>query len=110
MTGVDYDWLGPIAERGPVPGLDRPLEVAWSVIKPPGGPVAATVRFEPVGPSAESGNDADVVELSASPADSVRLVIGEVTPNVAWMSGRLKASGPTGPLLALLAHAETPGG
>jgi hypothetical protein len=114
------DWLTPLREQGPVRGLTRPLQVSWSVPKAPGGEGAVTVRFEPApgstgsaGGDARGGGDAtgagdgvDEVELSATAAVAGRLVAGELTPNVAWMSGQLKAAGPTGPLLALLAHAQ----
>lgn len=114
MTDAPLDWLTPVQARGPVPGLTRPLEVAWSVPKAPGGDVAVTVRFEPLAAAAAGGGAAggpdgpDVVELTATAAVAGRLVAGELTPNAAWMSGKLKASGPTGPLLALLAHAQPP--
>lgn len=103
-TDHPLDWLTPVAARGPVPGLARPLEVAWTVPKAPGGDVAVTVRFEPA--AGAPGDEADVVELTATAAVAARLAAGELTPNVAWMSGKLKASGPTGPLLALLAHVQ----
>jgi hypothetical protein len=102
------DWLTPLRERGPVRGLTRPLQVSWSVPKAPGGAAAVTVRFEPAPGSTGTGDGADEVELSATAAVAGRLVAGELTPNVAWMSGQLKAAGPTGPLLALLAHAQPP--
>ncbi len=109
MTAPDLDWVTPLAGLGPVWGLRRPLEVTWSVPKAPDGPVAVTVRFEPSpsagGDEAGRSEDVDVVELSSTAAEAARLVSGELDANVAWMSGRLKAAGPTGPLLALLAHA-----
>ena len=116
MTAGPLDWVTPLADRGPVAGLRRPLVVAWSVPKAPGGDGAVTVRFEPAAPADTVGGGAgdqvdelgevDEVELTATAAVAGRLVAGEVTPNAAWMSGKLKAAGPTGPLLALLAHAQ----
>lgn len=111
MTAGPLDWVTPLADRGPVAGLRRPLVVAWSVPKAPGGDGAVTVRFEPaVAPDHTAGDGAgdevDEVELTATAAVAGRLVAGELTPNAAWMSGKLKAAGPTGPLLALLAHAQ----
>jgi hypothetical protein len=98
------DWLTPLAERGPVPGLRRPLTIELSVPKTADGDLTFTATFAPAAGQGEG--DADRVELTAVPAVAEALASGELSPNVAWMSGRLKASGPTGPLLAVLALAE----
>lgn len=107
MTAGSLDWVTPLVAQGPVAGLRRPLVVAWSVPKAPGGDGAVTVRFEPADvDGAGAVDDVDEVELTATAVVAGRLVAGELTPNAAWMSGKLKAAGPTGPLLALLAHAQ----
>jgi putative sterol carrier protein len=101
------DWLTPLADRGPVPGLERPLAVTLAVPKTAEGDLAFTATFEAEG---AEGGDADEVELTAAPAVADALAAGTITPNVAWMSGRLKAAGPTGPLLAVLAVADAAAG
>jgi hypothetical protein len=107
---ADLDWLTPLAEPGPVPGLHVPLTVRYVVPKTADGDRTIEVSFAPEtdgGVGEGAADDAAVVELTATPAVADQLVSGELAPNVAWMSGRLKASGPTGPLLAVLAHAES---
>lgn len=99
------DWLTPLSDRGPVPGLVRPLVITLSVPKTPDGDLGFTATFAPGGEDG-SGGEADEVELTATLAVAEALAAGDVSPNVAWMSGRLKASGPTGPLLAVLAVAD----
>ncbi len=102
---TDLDWLEPLAERGPVPGLRTRLTVTWLVQKSPEGDLRFTSAFEPE-PSATSGGEPAEVELTCPYPIAVQISSGELTPNVAWMSGRLKASGPTGPLLSVLALAD----
>lgn len=103
------DWLTPLAERGPVPGLQRPLTATLVVPKTAEGDLRFTARFDPA-PEGSSDGDPDEVELTAVPKVAAQLGSGELSPNVAWMSGRLKAAGPTGPLLAVLAAADASGG
>lgn len=43
------------------------------------------------------------IEMKAAFVDLAAMVRGELDPNVAFMTGDLKADGPTGPLLAVLA-------
>lgn len=105
MPATAFDWLTPLADRGPVPGLERPLAVTFVVAKTADGDLRFTATFG-AGSGADEGA-ADEVELTAVPAVAEDLASGVVTPNVAWMSGRLKAAGPTGPLLALLAMADS---
>lgn len=108
---ADLDWLTPLAEPGPVPGLRAPLTVRYVVPKTADGDRTIEVTFAPEtddgGVGEGAADDAAVVELTATPAVADQIASGALSPNVAWMSGRLKASGPTGPLLALLAHAES---
>ena len=40
--------------------------------------------------------------------DSVAILRGELDLNTAFMQGRMKVTGPTGPLLALIAQSQTP--
>lgn len=101
---TDVDWLGPLAARGPVPGLAVPLTVSWLVQKGPDGDVRLEAVFAP-DPAGANGDPVEV-ELTSTHAVALALASGETSPNVAWMRGRLKAAGPTGPLLAVLAHAE----
>lgn len=102
---TDLDWLTPLADRGPVPGLRTRLTITWLVQKGPDGDLRVSASFEPDPTHATDGEPAEV-ELTCPHPIAVQLASGEVTPNVAWMSGRLKASGPTGPLLAVLAEAD----
>lgn len=97
------DWLTPLAAQGPVPGLRRPLALTLSVPKTPDGDLRFTATFDPVD---GADGETDEVELTATLAVARSVASAEVSPNVAWMSGRLKAAGPTGPLLAVLARAD----
>lgn len=50
------------------------------------------------------GTDPDVVITLTTPyADAASMASGELSPNVAFMRGRSKTTGPTGPLLDVLA-------
>ena len=68
-----------------------------------GGPDGEVVIDVPGGPA-----DADLT-LTAPQALARAIAAGEVDPNTAFMQGKLKVTGPTGPLLALLAHLRTDG-
>lgn len=48
------------------------------------------------------------VTLTLAVADALTILRGDVSPNVAYMRGRLKAAGHTGRLLELLAEADGP--
>ena len=103
------DWITPLAARGPVPGLARPLRLSYVVPKTADGDLSFSATFEPAdGDGGGDGDEADEVELTAVPKVADLLASGASRPNVAWMSGKLKvASGPTGPLLAVLALADS---
>ena len=101
------DWLTPLAESGPVPGLRRPLAITLVVPKTAEGDLRFAASFEPEPGASSPDGVPDEVELSAVLKVATLLGSGELSPNVAWMSGRLKAAGPTGPLLAVLAAADT---
>ncbi len=101
----EFDWLAPLVEAGPIPGLARPLDVVWSVPKTSGGEAAKVHLMASTDQEPTANGEPDVVELSATASVARALAAGELSPNTAWMTGRLKASGPTGPLLALLSRA-----
>ncbi len=107
----DLDWTAPLAQRGAVPGLTRPLTIIYTVPKTSEGDLRFVTTFEAPdaaeGGGSADGAEPDEVELTAVPAVAEALRSGAITPNVAWMSGRLKAAGPTGPLLAVLALADS---
>lgn len=106
---VDLDWLTPLAGRGSVVGLARPLLVELLVQKTPDGDQRFAVTFDAADGEAFSADDdsAEPVELIATYPNALAIASGELNPNVAWMSGRLKSTGPTGPWLAVLALAES---
>ena len=54
-----------------------------------------------------TADDVDVT-LTDTAANALAIVRGELDPNAAFMRGRTKVAGATGPLLALLAATRTP--
>ena len=57
--------------------------------------------------SAGTDGHADLT-LTIKYPDAVNLMRGELDPNAAFMQGKIKVAGPTGPLLDLLALSVTP--
>ena len=64
---------------------------------------AHEVHAEDVAGGASDGAAEPDVSLTTPYAEALAIARGELHPNVAFMRGRTKTSGPTGPLLAVLA-------
>ena len=106
MDLLDDDWLARVAdcalEFGPAVG-DLVLRV--EVSGAPSGTRVWHVRFAE-GRVANCGSDPlgdTALTLTTTWADAQRMARGELGANTAYMQGRLKTDGPTGPLLGLLA-------
>lgn len=85
--------------------------VTWSVAVAARKEAAVHWRYESghavaggAGPAPES-----TLTLTATAADAAEVIAGRVEPSVAFMRGRLKASGEGGLLLAFLASTTTAG-
>ncbi|MEO6629943.1 MAG: SCP2 sterol-binding domain-containing protein, partial [Aquihabitans sp.] len=90
------------------PGFTAMVE--FVVPKGPGGEVRWVGAFENgslVSATMGAGPDADVSLTTVYP-DAVAVLRGELDLNTAFMQGRMKVAGPTGPLLALIAQAQAP--
>ena len=71
--------------------------VVWTVTGGPDGDVAVPVPGAPT--------DGEVLLTLTTPsAEAAAVAAGRLDPNTAYMQGRLKVTGPTGPLLDLLAY------
>lgn len=98
-------------------GLDAGPSVGDAVLRvdvagAPAGRASWTARFAAgrlTSASPGAPADADVV-LSIPWADAVAVLRGELGVNAAYMQGRLKTDGPTGPLLGVLAALSSPAG
>ena len=95
-------------ESETIPGLTSLVE--FVVAKGPHGEVRWAGEFE--GGSLASTTmgaapNADLVLTTGYP-DAVAILRGELDLNTAFMQGRMKVAGPTGPLLALIAQSQTP--
>src|SRR5690606_3105503 len=68
----DLDWTAPLAERGAVPGLTRPLTIIYTVPKTSEGDLRFVTTFEAPdaaeGGGSADGAEPDEVELTAVPA------------------------------------------
>ncbi len=78
----------------------------------PGGPdgeikVAATVTDGRLVRGTVGADAAADLTLTVKHADAVALLTAALDPNAAFMQGKIKVAGPTGPLLELLALAQT---
>jgi len=96
------DWLAA------VPDIVVQVEVAGS----PTGARPWHVAFAGGKVDRCAAGPAEAAELSLTLpwADAVAVARGELDANAAYMQGRLKTNGPTGPLLALLAGMQSPAG
>lgn len=88
----------------------RPIRVQHVLTGGPDGEVRIGSVVDAAG-SVETvaGEIADPdVTITLAAADALTILRGDVSPNVAYMRGRLKAAGHTGRLLELLAEADGP--
>lgn len=58
----EFDWLAPLVEAGPIPGLARPLDVVWSVPKTSGGEAAKVHLMASTDQEPTANGEPDVVE------------------------------------------------
>jgi hypothetical protein len=108
---LSEEWLKEVAalagDRPPVPGGNGTVSLA--VTGAPGGEVAYHWSYRDGVPG--NGGVGPVVDaelsLSIAYADAQAVASGEVEPSVAYMRGRLKASGDGALLLGLLASTAT---
>lgn len=91
------------------PGADG--AVSWSVAVAPRKEASVHWRYESGRVVAGGAGAADdpKLTLTATAADAADLLAGRVEPSVAFMRGRLKASGEGSLLLAFLASTSTSG-
>jgi hypothetical protein len=107
------DWFARVATcpnewLAAVPDIVVQVDVAGS---PTGArPWHVAVVSGAVGSCGAGPADAAELSLTLPWADAVAVARGELDVNAAYMQGRLKTDGPTGPLLALLAGLRSPDG
>jgi hypothetical protein len=87
--------------------------VRWTVGKAPGGDAAFTWVWRDgvvvdVRDGADPGAGEPDIELTMAYPDHRALTLGEVSPPVAYMRGKLKAAGHSGKVLALLQRTADP--
>ena len=88
---------------------DRSARIQFVIAGTPEGDVKLAMAVND-GIVAESslGTDGDAdVTLTIKYPDAINLIRGELDPNAAFMQGKIKVAGPTGPLLDLLALSVT---
>ena len=90
--------------------MKSPVRFAFTATKGPEGDVrwlGDLVDGRLASAALDESSEADIT-LTLSWPDARAVVRGELDLNAAFMSGRMKVSGPTGPLLELLAAVSTP--
>lgn len=112
---LSQEWLdllrGRLAEvDGAATGSAPTVRVEHVVTKGPEGEVRWVAVFEAGSLVAATLGGADDVELSLTTVydDAVAILRGTLDLNTAFMQGRMKVAGPTGPLLRLLAASQHP--